>query len=403
MNSSVPSAPLPRARRSEFLPFALPHIGEEEIAEVVDSLRSGWITTGPKAARFEQDFARYIGCDDAVGVNSCTAALHVALSTFGIGAGDEVIVPTLTFCATANVVVHTGARPVLVDVDVAGNIDVEAAARAITSRTKAIMPVHFAGQPADMVAIYELAAKHKLAVIEDGAHAVGAEFGGFKLGSRDYFASVNSAGVSAAIAFSFYANKNMTTGEGGMLVFAAADSYEKARVLRLHGMSKDAWNRYTSAGSWFYEVVEAGFKYNLTDIGAAIGLHQLRRLDGFTDTRKAFAAYYDDALQNIPDIHLPHRIPGRDHVFHLYPIRVGTSLDRDQVIEELKARNIGTSVHFIPIHMHKFYAREFDYAPGDFPSSESYFASTISLPMYPGMSYTDLDDVVDALRDTVSA
>lgn len=389
-------------RRREFLPYAMPSIGEEEIAEVADSMRSGWITTGPKVAQFEEDFARYTGCVDAVSVNSCTAGLQIALAVFGVGPGDEVIVPALTFCATANVVVHTGARPVIVDVDATGNMDVQAASRAITPKTKALMPVHFAGQPADVDALYKLAGQHGLAVIEDAAHAVGAVHRGQKLASRAYFDSCNPATVPAAVVFSFYANKNMTTAEGGMIVFADERRSDQARMLRLHGMSIDAWKRYSGSGSWYYEVEAAGFKCNLTDIAAAIGIHQLRKLDTFTAARKALAKHYDAELSGIAEIAPPTRIPQRDHVYHLYTIAVDNArVSRNRLIEELRERNIGTSVHFIPIHSHPFYAATYGYRAGDFPVAESHYARTISLPLYPAMSKADTGYVIAALRDSL--
>ncbi|HPL27253.1 MAG TPA: DegT/DnrJ/EryC1/StrS family aminotransferase, partial [Anaerolineae bacterium] len=329
--------------REQFLPFSLPLIGEEEIAEVVDSLRSGWITTGPKVRRFEEDFARYIGARHAIAVNSCTAGLHIALAALGVAPGDEVIVPTLTFCSTANVVVHLGARPVLVDAGEDLNVAPEAIAAAITPRTKAIVPVHYGGQPCDLEVIYALAAQHGLPVVEDAAHAVGAGYHGLKIGCD---ALTAGQAVTRITAFSFYPTKNMTTGEGGMVTTSDDALAERMRLLTLHGMSRDAWKRYTSAGSWYYEVVAAGFKYNMTDIQAALGIHQLRRLDGFVAVRQRYARLYDEALAALPQVETPIVHGDRSHIYHLYPIRLvpeRLAIDRARFIEELRALNIGSS------------------------------------------------------------
>ncbi len=261
--------------RSAFLPYCQPFIGPEEIQEVVDSLQRGWVTTGPKVKKFEQDFAQYVGVKHAIALSSCTAALHVALAAFGIGPGDEVIVPTLTFCATANVVAHLGATPVLADVDDNFHISLDAIRRSLSGRTRAIIPVHYAGQACDLDALLDLGKKHDVLILEDAAHAVGAEYGGKKIGAH-----------GQAVAFSFYATKNMTTGEGGMLTTNDDWLAGRIRLLSLHGMSRDAWKRYTQPGSWYYEVHEAGYKYNMTDIQAALGIHQLQRLDGFIERRR---------------------------------------------------------------------------------------------------------------------
>jgi len=297
--------------RNAFLPYCLPFIGEEEIAEVVDSLRSGWLTTGPKVKRFEQEFAAYVGAKHAIAVSSCTAALHASLAALDIGPGDEVIVPTLTFCATANVVVHLGALPVIVDVDQNFQISLEAVSNAISPRTKAIIPVHYAGQACSLQEILGLAEKHGIPVIEDAAHATGAEYKGARIGSHSH-----------AVCFSFYVIKNMTTSEGGMITTNDDALARRLRLLSLHGMSRDAWKRYTEAGSWYYEVLEPGYKYNMTDIQAALGIHQLRRLDGFIRRRQEIAAMYDSAFSDLSEILLPPRLPDRNHTFHLYPIRL---------------------------------------------------------------------------------
>jgi len=397
MSVSVRKARLVRER---FLPFALPQIGDDEIAEVVDSLRSGWITTGPKVKRFEADLAAYVGSAHAIAVNSCTAGLHIALTALGIGPGDEVIVPTLTFCSTANVVVHLGARPVLVDVGPDGNVTTEAIAAAITPRTRAILPVHFAGQACDLEAIYGLAARHGLAVVEDAAHAIGSTYHGQRIGAD----SLAPRELKRATVFSFYATKNMTTGEGGMITTADTDLAEQMRLLSLHGMSRDAWKRYSSAGSWYYEVVAAGYKDNMTDIQAALGIHQLRRLDAFIATRQHYAAIYDAALSAVPGIRTLARHDDRNHVYHLYVIQVDpavTGLERGAFIDALRARQIGTSVHFIPVHLHPFYAHTYHYQRGDLPMAEAIYDQSVSLPLYPLMSENDLEDVIAAITDVV--
>ncbi len=379
--------------RESFLPYCLPMIGEEEIAEVVDSLRSGWVTTGPKVKRFEGDFAAYTGAEHAIAVNSCTAALHLSLAALGVGPGDEVIVPALTFCSSANVVVHLGARPVFVDVDDSLLIDLDQAERAITSRTKVLMPVHYAGQSCDMDAVSHLARRYGLFVVEDGAHAAGCEYQGVKLGTH-----------GDAVCFSFYATKNMTTGEGGMVTTNDADLAGRIRMLSLHGMSRDAWQRYSEKGSWYYEVAEAGYKYNMTDIQAALGIHQLRRLDGFIERRQAIARRYERAFADLPELSLPVELPDRNHVFHLYPVRLNLdrlAIGRARFIDELRAARIGASVHFIPVHLHPYYATSFQYRAGAFPRAEQAYERLISLPLYPRMSDADADDVIDAVRTTV--
>ena len=394
--------------RDSFLPFSLPTIGEEEIAEVTDSLRSGWITTGPKTRRFEEEFREYIGAKHAIAVNSCTAGLHIALAALGIGSGDEVIVPTLTFCSTANVVVHLGARPVLVDVGEDFNVTPEAIERAITPRTKAIIPVHYGGQPCDLEAIYTIAARNDLAVVEDAAHAVGATYHGFKIGSDALPLSLlgrEGQRLRIVTVFSFYATKNMTTGEGGMITTADDELAERMRLLSLHGMSRDAWKRYTSTGSWYYEVLLPGYKYNMTDIQAALGIHQLRKLDDFIAIRQRYARMYDEGFADLPEVERPIIHPDRTHTYHLYVIRLNLerlTIDRAQFIEELKALNIGTSVHFIPVHLHPFYRETFGYRLGACPVAERIYERIISLPLFPRMTEDDVRDVIHAVKDVVS-
>lgn len=381
--------------RSSFLPFCLPQIGEEEIAEVVDTLRSGWLTTGPKVRRFEQEFAAYVGARHAIAVSSCTAALHISLAALGVGPGDEVILPTLSFCAAANVVVQLGATPVIVDVDPGFHISLDAVRRVITPRTKAILPLHYAGQPCSLHELLALAAEHGVSVIENAAHAVGAEYGGARIGSH-----------SRAVCFSFYALKQMTTGEGGMVTTNDPELAARLHLLSVHGMSHDAWKRCSKSGSWYYEVLDLGFKYNMTDIQAALGIHQLRRLDGFVRRRQEIAALYDRAFADLPEVVVPPRLPGRSHTFHLYPIWLWDQqmcLTRSEFIEELRGRNIGASVHFIPLHRHPFYRERFGWRPEQFPVAEHIYQGLLSLPLYPGMTDRDAADVVAAVHDIVSA
>jgi dTDP-4-amino-4,6-dideoxygalactose transaminase len=388
--------------RQDFLPFALPTIGEEEITEVVDTLRSGWITTGPKVKIFENDFAEYTGASYALAVSSCTAGLQIALASLGIGPGDEVIVPTFTFCSTANVVVQLGARPVLVDVGPDFNVTAEAIAGAITPRTRAVIPVHYGGRPCDLLGIYDVAHRHGLAVVEDAAHAVGAKYRGYRVGSdglqKDY------PGLRRATVFSFYATKNMTTGEGGMITTSDPELFEHLRVLSLHGMSRDAWRRYTRGGSWYYEVNAAGYKCNMTDIQAALGIHQLARLDEFVEIRRRYAGVYNAGFKDLPEVATPAVRPGEDHVYHLYVIRLALgqlSVNRTDFIEILRARNIGTSVHFIPVHLHPFYRDRFGYRRGDFPVAEAFYEQVVSLPIYPAMSEADVRYVVNNVRNVI--
>ena len=390
--------------RTSFLPFALPSIGEEEIAEVIDSLRSGWITTGPKVKRFEDAFAQYIGCGHAIAVNSCTAALHIALTALDIGPDDEVIVPTLTFCSSANVVVHAGARPVLVDVGEDFNVQPAIIERAITPRTKALIVVHYSGQACDLTAIYDLARRHGLAVIEDAAHAVGGEYNGHKIGASYH---TQALGPDKHITcFSFYAIKNLTTGEGGMIVTSDAELAGRMRMLSLHGMNRDAWKRYSSAGSWFYEVQEAGYKDNMTDIQASLGIHQLKKLDRFIATRARYAGMYSESFADMPEVETPLVHPDRKHAWHLYVIKLvleRLKIDRAQFIEQLHAQNIGTSVHFIPVHLHPYYRERFGYKRGDLKHAEQLYDRIVSLPLYPGMTEDDVHDVIRTVRYVISA
>ncbi|HMN77398.1 MAG TPA: DegT/DnrJ/EryC1/StrS aminotransferase family protein [Burkholderiaceae bacterium] len=377
-----------------FLPFALPEIGEEEIAEVVDTLRSGWITTGPKAKRFEQAYVEFLGDAslEAIAVNSATAGLHLALEALGIGPGDEVITTTLTFTSTAEVVRYLGADVVLVDVDPATlQIDPRAVEAAITPRTKAVVPVHYAGLAADMDAILAIARRHRLAVVEDAAHALPATSGG---------ALVGTLGSDACV-FSFYANKTMTTGEGGMLVTRDAALAKRAKVMRLHGMSRDAFDRYSAkVPSWAYEIVAPGFKYNLTDIAAALGLHQLKRLEGFAQRRAAIAARYDEAFADLPLLAPPRPAPGERHAWHLYVVRLtdAAPLARDRFIERLFEEGIGCSVHFIPLHLHPYWRDRYALRPEQFPHAQYAYERMLTLPLYTRMSDADVERVIDTVR-----
>jgi dTDP-4-amino-4,6-dideoxygalactose transaminase len=380
--------------RPPFLPFALPEIGEEEIAEVVDTLRSGWVTTGPKARRFETDFAAFLGDPGlhCVAVNSATAGLHLALEAVGIGPGDEVLTTTHTFTATAEVARYLGADVKLVDCDSATlNIDPAAVEAAIGPRTKALVPVHYAGLAADMPRLLQIARRHRLKVVEDAAHALPTTSGGRLVGTLD----------SEATVFSFYANKTITTGEGGMLVTRDAQIAARARVMRLHGISRDAFDRFSAqVPSWYYEIVAPGFKYNLTDIAAALGLHQLRRAHEFHRRRQRLAETYHAALAGLP-LQLPATAPlGEVHAWHLYVVRLADDarVARDRVIERLYAAGIGCSVHYIPLHLQPYWRDRYGLQARHFPRSQRAFERMISLPLYTRMQESDVQRVAEALR-----
>jgi len=378
--------------RQTFLPFHLPSIDDDEVQEVVAALRSRWITTGPRVKRFEDDFAAYVGAPHAVAVNSGTAALHLALAAIGLKADDEVIVPADTFTATAEVVVYFGARPVMVDCRRdTFNIDERALEERVTPRTRAVIPVHLAGQPCEMEPILDIARRYNLRVIEDAAHALPARYNGQMVGS-----------ISDLTAFSFYATKPITTGEGGMATTADPEFAERMRVMSLHGISKDAWKRYTAEGSWYYDVIAAGFKYNMTDIAAAMGIHQLHKVERFWERRNQIAQMYSQAFAEQEAVRIPTVQTNVQHAWHLYIILLNLemlTINRAQFIEELKTRNIGTSVHFIPLHLHPYYRDTFGYRPGDFPNAEWVYERCISLPIYPDMSDQDVGDVIEAVQD----
>jgi dTDP-4-amino-4,6-dideoxygalactose transaminase len=382
------------AARSTFLPFHRPWIDEAEIAEVVDTLRSGWLTMGPKTLQFEEQFATYVGARFAVALNSCTSALHLALDALGIRPDDEVITSVYTFTATAAVTLHLGGRPVLVDIQPdTMTMDPEQVAAKITPRTKAIVPVHMAGVPCDMDPLLELASKHGLRIVEDAAHTLPAHYKSRSIGS-----------ISDMTAFSFYATKNITTGEGGMITTDSDEYADRLRVRRLHGISRDAWKRYTSEGSWYYEVEYPGYKYNPTDINSALGLQQLRRADRFHAVRAYYASLYQLGLSDVPEITLPEPPPWGTHSWHLYVIQLNLdqlTIDRDAFMRLLREENIGASVHFIPLHLHPYYRERFGYRPTDFPNALQAYRRAISLPLYPRMSEGDVWDVIRAVRRIV--
>ena len=382
--------------RDTVLPFARPALGDEEIEEVVETLRSGWITTGPKVERFAAAFSDYVGGRFAVPVSSATAGLHVALLSLGVGPGDEVITTPMTFVATLNTIVHCGAVPVLADIDAATlNIRIEEVERKLTPRTKAIVPVHYVGQPADLDPILELAAGRGIAVLEDAAHAVGAEYKGRKIGS-----------FPTTSVFSFHPNKNMTTGEGGMIVTDDEETFEKASLFKFHGMDREAWKRFAKSGSPRYDVALPGFKYNMMDIQAALGLHQLPRLEGFLAERARLASRYEQGLSDTPGLILPQRVayPVR-HAWHLYTPLVDVdrlTITRDRFMEELKKRNIGTGLHYSAAHEFSYYRERFGWRPEDFPEAHFVSERIVSLPLFPGLSDEDQDDAVAAVREVLA-
>lgn len=381
-------------KRTEFLPYALPLIGDEEINEVIDTLRSNWLSKGPKTIEFEKRFAEYVEAKHAIAMNSCTAALHIALVANGIGEGDEVITTPLTFTASANTIIHTGAVPVFADIDPDTLcIDPEKIEEKITEKTKAIVPVHYAGQSCDLEKINEIAKKHGLLVLEDAAHAVYTTHKGKMIGS-----------IGDTTSFSFYATKNICTGEGGMLTTNSDEIAEKARVMSLHGMSRNAWNRFSKGGSWYYEVLYPGYKYNMTDMQASLGLCQLNKLESMQKVRKEYADMYNEAFSKLDEIIEPIEVEGNRHAWHLYVIRVKEemlNIDRNKFIECLTEGNIGTSVHYIPVHLHPYYTERFGYKMGDFPVAEKAFEGMISLPLYPGMKKQDVEDVINAVTRIV--
>jgi len=385
-------------------------IEDEDIEYVLDTLRSGWITTGPRTKEFEAEFAKYMGCRHAIAVNSCTAALHLALDAIGITGGDEVITSPMTFAATAEVIRYFGAKPVFVDIEPATmNIDPEkmeqylamAAGRGAAA-PKAVIPVHYAGYPCEMDYIQKMAEQYGMKIVEDAAHALPSYFKGRRIGT-----------IGDITCFSFYATKNITTGEGGMVTTDNDEWAERMRIMSLHGISKDAWNRYSAEGSWYYEIVAPGYKYNLTDIAASLGIVQLRKADRLWRRRAYIAEMYNAAFRDIEEIEIPLSSlsgpmdQGREtlHSWHLYVIRLNLdrlSIDRGRFIEELRERGIGTSVHFIPLHIHPYYRNTYGYKPGDFPVAYETYRRIVSLPIYPRMTDSDIERVIDAVSSVVS-
>ncbi len=389
------SQPMKEVSKRLEVPFHRAALGDEEVAAVEAVVRSGWLTLGPKTVEFEKEFARYLGARHAVAVSSCTAGLHLALEAVGLKEGDEVLVPTLTFTATAEVVTYFKARPVLVDSESRTfNLDVADLDRKVTAKTRAIIPVHLAGHPCAMDSLVDFASRHRLAVVEDAAHALPAKYQGRLVGT-----------LTPLTVFSFYATKTLTTGEGGMVTTDDPTLASRISLMRLHGMSRDAWKRYGAGGSWRYEVLEAGYKYNLTDLQAALGLVQLEKCDELWRRRAALAEMYTQEIGRLEAFQVPHVAPEIQHAWHLYVILVRPKvlhLNRDQVIEELRRRGIGTAVHFIPLHLHPYYQRVWGYRPGEFPVAEDYFERCISLPIYPDMGKEELGHVVGALGEIAS-
>lgn len=379
---------------ADYLPFHVPEIDDEDIDAVVSVMRSGWLTTGAKAKQFEQEFAAKVGARYAVALNSCTAALHLALEAIGLQEGDEVLVPTMTFAATAEVVTYFKAKPVLIDcLPTTLNMDPELIERAITPRTKAVIPVHFAGQPCEMARILEIARRHDLRVIEDAAHAFPASYKGKAIGS-----------IGDYTCFSFYATKNITTGEGGMVTTDDPDQADRIRRMSLHGLSRDAWKRYTNQGSWYYDIVAPGFKYNLTDMAAALGLTQLHKAERFWKTRERYAALYAEEFRDLPEITPLMIHDDVQHAWHLYVIQLDLDrlrISRQTFIEGLQQKQIGCSVHFIPLHLHPYYRETGHYSRADFPVASQAFDQMVSLPLYSKMSEEDVHRTIQVVRELI--
>lgn len=379
---------------AKYLAFALPDLDGEEMREIQEALESGWVTTGPKVRKFEAEFARGVGARHGIAVNSCTAAMHLALEAVGVRRGDDVVTTPYTFAATAEVIRYFDARPVFVDIDPASmNIDPALIAGALTPKTKAIIPVHLGGLPADIDAIRDVAVPRGIPVIEDAAHTFPAAYKGRPVGSLSEFT-----------AFSFYATKTITTGEGGMITTDNDEWADRCRIMSLHGISKDAWKRYTAEGNWYYEIVAPGYKYNMTDVAAAMGLAQLRKAVGMRDRRKAISERFSAAFRAIPEIQLPHDRADCEHAWHLYMIRLNLdmlSIDRARFMSALREKGIGASVHFIPLHIHPYYRDQFGFAPDAFPVTYREYMREISLPIYSRMSDEDVQRVIDAVVDIV--
>ncbi len=388
------NADIPVRSRDRFLVFGSPAIEESEIEEVVATMRSGWLGTGPKVAKFEREFAAYKGTDKAAAVNSCTAALHLSLLASGIKAGDEVITSALTFCATVNTIIHAGATPVLADVDPSTmNLDPEDVRRKITPRTRALLPVHFAGRPCNMEALCAIADEHGLKVIEDCAHAIETEFRGRKAGTFGDFGC-----------FSFYVTKNIVTGEGGMVLARSEDDLARVKILGLHGMSKDAWKRFGDEGYKHYQVVEAGFKYNMMDIQAAIGIHQLQRIEPYWRRRYEIWNRYNAAFADLPVMLPAAPEPDTRHAYHLYTLLIDerrAGISRDRFLDAVTAHNIGVGVHYLSIPEHPYYQKTFGWRPDEFPNATQIGRQTVSIPLSAKLTDEDVEDVIKAVRMTM--
>ena len=372
------------------IPVHKTHTTEEEINAAIEAIKSGWLTMGPKTVEFENKFKEYIGSSEAVSMNSATAALHLALKAIGLQRGDEVILPTNTFVATAEVVTYFDAIPVLCDIEESThNIDVSKIEELITDKTKAIIPVHFAGQPCDMDEIYEIAKKYNLKIIEDAAHAIPSSYKGITIGNLE---------KSDITCFSFYATKTLSTGEGGMATTDNPDYAKSMKINRLHGISKDAWDRYTTKGSWYYEIVDNGCKYNTTDINASLGLVQLRKQDMLREKRNNIASRYNEAFKDDENIIIPFVKEDRVTSWHLYVIKID---NRDEVIEKLKENSVGCSVHFIPIHKHPYYKDKYGYKNEDYPIANDVFDKSLSLPIYPDMRDEEVEYVINKVKGIV--
>ena len=386
------------------IPFHVPHLDEAEINEVVDTLRGGWLTTGPKTKQFEAEFARYVKQKHAVALNSCTAALHLALEAIGLRAGQAVIVPTMTFATTAEVVRYFNAKPILVDCRASDfnydPADAEAKLKAAKEQVVAILPVHYGGQIVDMAATLRLADRYDLKIIEDAAHCCPAYY------RTDAGGPWLPVGTETAIScYSFYANKTITTGEGGMACTQNDEYADRMRIMSLHGISRDAWKRFTATGSWYYEILAPGFKYNLTDIASAIGLHQLRKADRFREQRERWAKLYTERLRNVEELILPVEMPDRIHSWHLYEVRLQVKrlrIDRAQFLAALKECGIGTSVHWLPLHMHPYYRETYGYRPEDLPQAAALYPELISLPIYPDLGEEGVERVCEALKSIIA-
>lgn len=386
------------------IPYCRHTIHDEEIQEVVDTLRSNWLTSGPKTVEFEKQFAKYIGCKYAIAVNSCTAGLHLALVASGIAEGDEIITTPFTFCATAEVIEYQRAKPIFVDIDpVSFNINCDLITEKITAKTRAILPVHYGGIPCELRDINRIAEQFDLTIVEDAAHAVGSKYDSKRIGS-----------FGNAAVFSFYPTKNMTTGEGGIITTNDPGLADKLRILSLHGMSRDAWKRYSAQGQWYYEIHQLGYKYNFTDLQAALGIQQLKRLDTFNAIREEYARIYFDAFRDMSEVGLPQwyqlyfdglKEKGIESPWHLFVLMINPdklNIDRNQFIEELKTRGIGTSVHFIPLHLQPYYAEKYAFKPGQFPNAEAVYERIISLPLYPKLTRDELSYIIESVKDVVA-